>query len=42
MTEIELLAMIANDVRMIMCIVIVNYASSCLRGWRERVVKGVR
>lgn len=42
MTEIELLTMIYNDVHIIMCFVILNFATACMRGWRKNVIKGVR
>ena len=42
MTELEILTRIANSLDILVLFAILNFATSCMRGWRKNVIRGLR
>lgn len=41
MTELEILTRIANSLDILVLFAILNFATSCMRGWRRNVIRGL-
>lgn len=42
MSDLELLTRIANSLDILVLFAILNFATSCMRGWRKTVIRGLR